>query len=357
MHGTKLGKTIWNDFNEGGLGQTFRLEIKDLYYFYLDDDTRSRLSEMGRVKRWFYMFWWLLKSMFLKLTPFRRVLLFLAFVFSLGTFDIPESPVTFDLNISMALVLLVLFLELKDKLLAQNELAAGRAVQNFLIPSDNPELDGWEIWMSTTPANEVGGDLVDYIHFDDSRLGLVLGDVAGKGLGSALYMSKLQATLRALAPLSDDLADLGLKMNHILCRDGVPQMFASLLYLEIKPGENAGKLLNAGHMPPVIVRDGETEIMKKGTSAFGLSEKSEYTEVNFSLYNDDIMVVYSDGLTEAQNEKGEFFGEKKLLKALKDFKNENPQSIGKSILKRVKYFAGEAPASDDLSIIILKRKV
>ena len=118
--------------------------------------------------------------------------------------DIPSRVGSTQISIhfptlGIAILLFILMLELKDKLLAREELEAGRAVQRALMPDSGPTIPGWDVSLFTRSANDVGGDLVDYVPLDDQRNGLVLGDVAGKGLPAALLMAKLQSTLRALA--------------------------------------------------------------------------------------------------------------------------------------------------------------
>ena len=230
---------------------------------------------MGMIRRAFVQGWWLLKQLILSLTPTRRLLLLVAIVFSLMggvTFSANGQGFSFNLQgVGFGIFILLIMLEVKDKLLARSELEAGRKVQAALIPHENPRFEGWDIWMFTRPANTVGGDLVDFLHLAGKRLGLALGDVAGKGLGAALMMAKLQATLRALVPDLPSLSLLGARMNEIFCRDGMPQRFASLLYLELSPSSGALRLLNAGHLPPIIVRTGGgLENLPRGAPALGI---------------------------------------------------------------------------------------
>ncbi|MCH8962050.1 MAG: SpoIIE family protein phosphatase, partial [Bacteroidetes bacterium] len=146
----------------------------------------------------------------------------------------------------------------------------GRAVQFALMPKQHPTLPGWETWLFTRPAKEVGGDLVDYLAINEDRLGLALADVAGKGLGAAMFMAKLQSTLRAIAPNFERLSDLGAAVNQIFIRDGLPGRFISLVYLEIEPEAGQVRLLNAGHLPPLVVHADSIEEMPKGAPALGL---------------------------------------------------------------------------------------
>ena len=347
----KLGRTMLDDLNEMDFRRTMHQDLQEIYQFYLDAETRDRLDEMDQVSRWLHMTGWLLKNSLLKLTPVRRLLLISGMVLFLwGLVD--SVP---GLIMGFLLVLFTLILELKDKLLAQDELMTGRAVQFALMPKEHPTLPGWETWLFTRPANEVGGDLVDYLAINEDRLGLALGDVAGKGLGAALYMSKLQSTLRAVAPNFDTLSELGAAVNEIFIRDGLPDRFISLVYLEIESEVGQVRVLNAGHLPPLVVHAQTVEEMPKGSPALGLLRGVAYTEQHVELAPGDLMVVYSDGLTEARNEQRIFFDDDRLMALLPSLRGLSAEAAGLRLLEAVEDFVGEAHPHDDLSMVVLKR--
>lgn len=354
----KIGKTVLSDLHWRDFKRTLRQELKDIYHFYLDNETKERLSEMGRLKKWIKQSYWILKSLILKLSPFRRVLLLISLTLPIFYTRIQTSNlgVILDLRlISFLTLLLILMLELKDKLLARNELATARAVQFALIPRENPEIPGWEVWLLTRPANEVGGDLVDYLKVNEERWGLVLGDVAGKGLGAALLMAKLQATIRALAPSFTSLTKLADQLNTIFCRHGLPNRFVSLVYLELRPGSGRVRVLNAGHLPPMVLRYDSFTEMPRGSPALGIHPEASYHDQSIELKPDDLLLVYSDGLTEARNEQGEFFGDQRLHKLLAKSQELSAEAVGTHLMTEVNDFIGDARLSDDLSLLILKR--
>ena len=347
----KLGKTVLEDLNQMDFRRTMHEDLQEIYQFYLDAETRHRLDEMDQVSRWLHLTGWLLKNSLLKLTPVRRLLLLGGMVLFLwGLAD--SVP---GLIMGFLLVVFTLILELKDKLLAQDELMTGRAVQFALMPKQDPTLPGWQTWLFTRPANEVGGDLVDYLEIDENRLGLALGDVAGKGLGAAMFMAKLQSTLRAIAPNFDTLSDLGEAVNQIIIRDGLPGRFISLVYLELAPEDGQVRVLNAGHLPPLVVHTDSVEEMPKGAPALGLMSTANFTEQHVDLAPGDLMVVFSDGLTEARNEIQMFFGEERLQALLPSLRGLSAEAAGTRLLDAVERFAGEARPNDDLSMIVLKR--
>jgi hypothetical protein len=354
-----LRETIVNDFKQGEIGESLRRDFKELYRFYIDGETQNRLESYPRVKRFIFASWYLLKSLILRLNPARRFLLLLSIIFFFwgnANWSGNNYNITIDTSpISYLLLLLVLMLELKDKLLAHDELRIGRTVQKALLPEENPTLSGWSVWLFTRPANDVGGDLVDYINLEENRLGLALGDVAGKGLGAALLMSKLQSTLRAIAPDYSSLSELGQRINSIFCRDSLPNKFATLVYLELTQNSGKVRLLNAGHLPPLWLRGGKVEELSHGAPALGLIKTAKFEEQVVELDPGDLLVTYSDGVTEARNERDEFYGDQRLKAVIGKSAGISPDRVGERILAEVDAFVGEAPRSDDLSLVLIKR--
>ena len=344
-----IGQTILSDLGRDDLHQSLSRDLRDLYYFYLDEEERDRVAKMGRVKRWICATFWIMKGLVLKLKPARRLLLVLAVILSLQL-----SHPNYARG-GVVILLLILILELKDKLLAQDELAAGRAIQLALMPDRSPKIPGWDIWLFTRPANDVGGDLVDYLRIQEDRMGLALGDVAGKGLGAALLMSKLQSTLRALAPGFDSVSELGSQMNRIFYRDAIRSSFASLMYLEISPDFGDIRVLNAGHLPAIAVHDGFLSTMARGGPALGVLPGSVYNEQVARLDSGDMFVVYSDGVTEACDTQTAFFGVQRLMDLLPELQNMTAEQAGERLLSDVDTFVGEAKPHDDISLLILKR--
>lgn len=354
----KIIETLMDDLRHSDFKRTIRRDFKELKEFMLTDERHKRLEEMGRVKQWLYLSWWLLKSLILKLTPTRRLLLALGLLFFWMQANIGYSDHSVRINIHLLggfILLFVLMLELKDKLLARKELEAGHAVQKALMPERTPHVPGWKLWLFSRSANEVGGDLVDFIKLTDDRFGIALGDVAGKGLRAALLTAKLQATLRALVPDFTSLSEFGVKLNQIFCRDSLPNIFASFVYLEFQPNSGVVRVVNAGHIPPVVVRGIKVEGMEKGGAALGILPEAMFVEQRIDLQVNDVLIVYSDGLTEAQSEDGEFFGEQRLLNLLPTLSRFSVEQIGERLVAEVDSFLGEARANDDLSIALLKR--
>jgi sigma-B regulation protein RsbU (phosphoserine phosphatase) len=295
----------------------------------------------------------------MKLTPARRVLLAAAILLwlfasvrvDIGRFHFQSQQTP----LAAAILLVILMLELRDKLVARDELEAGRVVQLALMPAHRPDIAGWDVWLYTRPANDVGGDLVDHLHIDERRHFVALGDVAGKALPAALLSVKLQATLRALAPRFDDLGELGSAVNRILQRDGIPSRFASLVYLLLSEDSGHVRLLNGGHMPPLLVHNRRVTPLERGSMVLGMMPEATFSEQQVDLESGDCLVVYSDGISEAMNEAGDFFGDDRLVAVVEQGATVAPAILGARVLDAVATFVADAAPNDDLSLIVLKR--
>ncbi len=212
------------------------------------------------------------------------------------------------------------------------------------------------MWLFTRSANEVGGDLVDFIRLDDNHFGVALGDVSGKGLSAALLSVKLQATLRAIAADAQSLSALASKLNTVFCRECLPSVFASLAYLECEEKTGKVRLVNAGHIPPLLVKKERIEMLVKGGAALGILPTASFSEQAVELHENEFLLIHSDGLTEAENLAGESYGEKRLVDVLPALTNLSAQQIGERLVEEVDRFVGDAKVHDDLSVAIIRRR-
>lgn len=354
-----LRDTVLEDLRRRNLKRGLGRDAQDLYRFYFSEEERARFAAMGRLKRWFRVAWGLLKALLLNLSPTRRLLVILSIVlFLLSRVNFQVGDVQFGVDfvaLGFVILLVVLLLELRDKLLARNELEVGRAVQLALLPDRNPEIPGWDVWLYTRPANDVGGDLVDTLDLDEGRVGLILGDVSGKGLGAALLMAKLQATVRALAPDTPALNELGGRLNTIFCRDRVSGRFATLVYMEVAPHGDRVRVMNAGHMPPILLTAAAHASLEPVATPLGILPDAEYVEQELRMDPGSLCLVYSDGVTEAEAGERDMYGEERLEALLPSLRGLDAEAAGRRILADVEAFVGEERLSDDLSLILLRR--
>ena len=347
----------------GHFFRNVRDEGREIRDFYLTEEKRDALGKMSAFKRWFLVAWWVLKSMFFKLTPVRRLLLAagIVLIISAGATVSDNNGGEITQNIGPALffgvaaLLLVLLLELKDKLLAHSELQDGRAIQRAMQPESSPAVSGWDIWLYTYPANEVCGDILDFFPFSGKHYGIVTGDVAGKGLGAALLMVKIQALVRAFAPEVPALTSLAAKINEILLRDRIPARFASLMLLQFAPDSGIVRYLNAGHMPPLLISETGLTELGKGNCAIGLAPDTTFEQKELEMAPGQTLVLYSDGITEAENNSRESFGLERLEAQCRSASGLRAQAFGEKLVAGVDAFIGEERHRDDISLVVLQR--
>ena len=350
---------IFDDIKQIKFKQDIKREFKDLKDFYLDEEQKRKLEQTSGLKRLFSQFWYLIKSAYFHLTPLRRFFVLLGTILLLvgRTISIDGQGISSnDAFFGGVMILFVLVLELRDKLIARSELEEGQKVQRALMPTENPIVENWDIMLFTRSANDVSGDLVDFLKISEDRIAITIADVAGKGLSAALLTAKLQATIRAYAEDSPKISELAKKTNHVFHRDSLPSLFASMIFLEISPKSNQIKYVNAGHFPPLVISKEGIAELPKGDVALGLMENANYSDTKIELSSNEVFIAYSDGVIESINEYNQFFGRDRFFNLLKTNKNLSAQEMGKKILTEVDLFRGEAKANDDLSFMILKKK-
>jgi sigma-B regulation protein RsbU (phosphoserine phosphatase) len=350
--------SVKSDIRNSRAYHTLRKETKEVSDFYLTDEQRERLKGMKNFRRSLYQSGWIFRAMFQKLTPARQIMFIVGVVFLLrvnASFgEVNMFSIDFNSLFGGGLLVVLILLELKDKLLAHDELEAGRKIQESLMPEQQPQVHGWKLWLFTRSANEVCGDLIDFMKMENGRFSVSMADVAGKGLHAALITAKLQATIRALSGEIESLPDLIGRINSIVHRDSPSHIFSSLFYTECSEHHGTLRFVNAGHFPALILRGAAIEECAKGDAALGLSGSMKFSEQTATLQPGDRFVLYSDGLTEARNEQGDFFGKDRFTSILTRT-NGMPEQIGFAVLREIDRFTGTASPSDDLSLIIVQR--
>ncbi len=240
----------------------------------------------------------------------------------------------------------------------RQELRMAHDIQNNLMPLAPPEIRGYSIWGMTNPSREVGGDYFDFIETDHSGLVLCLGDVSGKGMPAALLMSNLQAIIRTEALIPRKPGDCLDVANRMLVRNTTPDRFVSFIYGILDAERHQFVYANAGHMPPIVVRsNGLLEIPERGQLVLGFAEKEAYRESRISLDPGDFFVLYSDGITEAENGQGVFFEEEGLKEVLMRNRTADAETIAQEVFQSVKRFQGGAEQTDDQTLLVMKREL
>src|SRR5580700_11665665 len=237
------------------------------------------------------------------------------------------------------------------------ELEIAREVQERLFPQQLPTVHGLDYCGQCRPALEVGGDYYDFLGLADGRLGIAIGDVSGKGLGAALMMASLEASLRALAPVVDDPADLMERVNDLVYQASASNRFATLFYAQYYPASRRLSYVNAGHNPPLVLRNcaGSCQVLRleSGGPVIGLLPH-RYQRGVFSLEAADLVVLFTDGISESMNPSYEEWGEERLIEFAKTCHGLAALEATRRILAAAQAFAAGAPQHDDMTLVVLR---
>ncbi|HEV2913181.1 MAG TPA: SpoIIE family protein phosphatase [Pyrinomonadaceae bacterium] len=239
----------------------------------------------------------------------------------------------------------------------EQELHLASEIQQRFQPTASPQLAGYELQGISFPCYEIGGDYYDFIEREDGRLIITLGDVSGKGTAAALLMSSLHAAVHAQAASHDSLVATIGAVNRYLAENIPSNRFITLFYAELEPQTGALSFLNAGHNPPLIVHQaGTVEQLSSGGLPLGIKPDAVFREGRTQLQPGDVLVIYSDGVSEASNPQGEEFG----VKRLSDVVTRNMESSAAGIRDRIEAaltkFAEGTAAADDITLVIVKRQ-
>lgn len=241
----------------------------------------------------------------------------------------------------------------------RKDLEGAKDVQQAFFPPQSFSIPCLSIETFYQPARGIGGDYYDFLSLSGGRWGIAIGDVSGKGIGAALLMASLQASLRAQALHSHlDLTALIRDVNRLVHESSPTAFFASLFYAEYEPARRMLQYVNAGHNPPIIVRPGtpgcELFHLRAEAVPIGMYAEVQFKSTQFQLAEDDILVAYTDGITEAANPSGQLWGVERLERLLRSCNRKAPNEIVERILSEVSEFANGEPQRDDVTLVVMK---
>ncbi len=229
-------------------------------------------------------------------------------------------------------------------------------IQKGLLPSKPPSVAGLDIAGKTTACRTVGGDYYDFLEFPDGRVGMLVGDVAGKGMPAALLMSSLQARVQVLFEEADDLARKIGRLNKAICSNCPDNRFITFFMTVADPDTGELSYTNAGHNPPLVVRAaGGFETLRGGGVILGILPQATYEESRMRMDPGDILVLFSDGVTEAVNPQDEDFGEERLGALVASLRDRTAEEIVEAIDTAVTDFTQGAPAADDITVVVVRK--
>ncbi len=245
-----------------------------------------------------------------------------------------------------------------EKIKIERDLDLARKIQQGLLPKCVPNLNGLDICGEMIPAMQVGGDYYDLIQLSDTKLFVAVGDVSGKGLSASLYMTKLQTMVQIATKISTSPKEILIEINKRLYESIERSWFITMTLALFDTENKTVRFCRAGHMPLLTANNGTVESIKTEGIGLGL-EKGEVfdrtlQEVEIKTKSNQIFAFFSDGITEAMNEKDEMFGEEKLTEILKGKANTRSTEVMNKVWSEVKYFRGSALPNDDMTMVIVK---
>jgi len=247
--------------------------------------------------------------------------------------------------------------QMLEKQRIEEELKIARDIQKRLLPEYCPQYDRVEISAINHSCTEVGGDYYDCISLGENQLGIAIADVSGKSTPAALLMANLQASLRALANDGKSVRKMVGKINDLVYKNTTSDKFITFFYGELSVQESAFTYTNAGHNPPLLFhQDGSYQFLDTGGIILGMMPHMAYEEETIRLQPNDTLVLYTDGITEAQNLEEEEFGEERLIQEIYENRTRTAEDISERILKAVKTFSNEADQADDITLLVVKFK-
>ncbi len=249
-----------------------------------------------------------------------------------------------------------LFARTLEARMYEEELEKAAEIQSRLMPGEGPQIAGYGVDGSSHPCQAVGGDYYDYLSLPGGRVGIALGDVAGKGLPASLLMCRVCASVRALADLDLPLEDLIKRLNRLICRDIPSNRFVTFFCGFLDVSNHTLTYINAGHNPPLLVRHGgKVERLSVSGPPIGLFENLHHDARTVALRPGDLLICYSDGVTEAEDRKRREFGEDHLIRTVLECRLSKPAEIVRRVIDEVNAHYAGLPPQDDITLVVLKR--
>jgi sigma-B regulation protein RsbU (phosphoserine phosphatase) len=363
-------RALWHS-KDGWRRLTAGMEIEELWIqFKTEAGESSRLYKQDvsqragkREQSWkqpFRIFGTLFWSVLKKLSPARRLFLLLtmilAFLSVIG-FHLLFFTQEIEFILAFAGLLILLVLVLGDHISMKRDIEIAREIQRWLVPRRAPDVPGVDIAFATRPAKTIGGDYYDaFRRATDGPLLIAVADVSGKSVPAAMLMATFQASLRALASASGSLSELVGGLNRQVCANSQNGRFTTAFLAELDPATGELSYLCAGHNPPILKReDGSFERLKSDNIPLGIELKEDYKTGVTRLEPHDLLVIYTDGVTEARNEDQQGFGEARLLSVLELAGRERSALTLSNIMQNLDEFVGAAPQHDDITCLIVRR--
>ncbi len=243
-----------------------------------------------------------------------------------------------------------------EKQRIEKELALAGEIQRSLLPESPPRLPGYQITGFNSPSRWVGGDYYDFIPLPNGRWGIAIGDVSGKGISASLLMASLRASLISLAELQLPIGETLSRLNHFLCKSSTSSNFVTFFYGELDLEQHSFRYCNAGHNPPLLFKDAENPPLplSRGGMVLGLIMNQAYQEAEIQLEPGDLLVLYTDGISEATDHNDEEFGVDRLVTSVQESIGPELEDTHSHLIQKVLQFQGDRPQADDMTLVMIR---
>jgi sigma-B regulation protein RsbU (phosphoserine phosphatase) len=351
------------------LWKNFRTDARSSYRLYSLEVDSIRQPGVGRVKHFFHIFKQFLWAIIEKLSPARRVFLMIALFLLFTNMQEKWRNSDGDLVIFQfagsfwggILLFMLLALEIADRVVMKRDLQIAKEIQSWLLPANPPTVPGLQIAFATRPANTVAGDYYDVFPRSDSNSHggaylVTIADVAGKSVPAAMLMATYQASLKTLASTAESLTQLVGRMNNYACGNSQNgRHFTTTFIAEYNPASRGLNYVNAGHNPPILRRHtGAIDRLETGGIPLGIAQNAPFESETVTLESGDWLVIFTDGVTEAENSHADEYGEARLMVVLLANQALSPPEMLKAIMLDLDRFVGDAPQHDDITLLLLK---
>ena len=370
-------QTYVHDLKAEDLQRLFTRDAREAYEFFARHIDSREFEGLPWHRRAAVQLRLFFTAFTMKLSPARRVVYAVSLIFAVSGFftlvrwhlaqarlgrvtvgfpgvTLPDGMLA--LIIAFALVNLLVLLEVADRLSLKNDLEIAREIQKAMLPPGRFRAPGADVAGLSRPANTVGGDFYEILPLGDGRLVAAVGDVAGKGSPAALLMALLLAMIRTLVDERLEPAALMERLNIQVCRQAPGTRFITLFYSVFDMATGELTYVNAGHTQPLVLHaDGRVTHLIDGGVALGMFEASTYKAGRLALAPGDLLAIYSDGITEAENREGRPFDEAGLEQILLAERNNNVAAIGAAVVRAVEIYTSDVRFADDLTLLLLRR--
>ena len=363
LHNILTRDLTWDDLNK-----SLNEDMRGMYEFYVRS-MKSVEGERNGIKKSVKFAWHLFVAFLLKLTPPRRLMYAIAFMFIIVAMSEGKAA---SAVYSFIIITFLLAMELADKLITKDELSVAREIQLSLQPAGDVKVPGYELSAHSEAAKQVGGDYYDILNLQDCSSLVVIGDVSGKGISSALYVVKMQTALQLFAAETNDPRELLIRLNSHVYGQLKRNYFFSLFLVKLHSDGNV-EMCRAGHPPALLCRAAGNTItwLKPNGIAVGMSPssndcvESEQKNICFSnsletksiqLEQGDVLFLFTDGVSESVDTDGKEYGLERIAELIRDHAGETVEQMRQYIITELSGHRAGAELRDDTTFVLLKRK-